>query len=73
MSKILIGRYIPGDSLIYKMDPRGKLLATIFFILIIFLANNWITYGILIIFSLVAVYATKLRPKVFWDGIKPLI
>ncbi len=73
MSKILIGRYIPGDSLIYKMDPRGKLLATIFFILIIFLANNWITYGILIIFSLAAVYATKLRPKVFWDGIKPLI
>lgn len=73
MSKIIIGRYLPGDSLIYRMDPRGKLLATIFFILTIFLANNWITYTILCLFALLAIVATKLNPKVFWDGVKPLI
>ena len=73
MSKILIGRYLPGDSIIYKMDPRGKLLACIVFIFIIFLANNWITYAIITLFSLFAVFETKLKPKVFWDGIKPLI
>ncbi|WLS84611.1 energy-coupling factor transporter transmembrane component T family protein [Lactobacillus apis] len=73
MSKILIGRYISGDSLIYKMDPRGKLLATIFFILIVFMANNPLSYLIVTIFSLVAVAATKLKPKIFWDGVKPLI
>lgn len=73
MSKILIGRYIPGKSLIYKMDPRGKLLASIVFIFIIFLANNWLTYAIITLFSLLAVFETKLKPKVFWDGVKPLI
>ncbi|MDF7639420.1 energy-coupling factor transporter transmembrane component T [Lactobacillus sp. ESL0791] len=73
MSKILIGRYLPGNSLVYKMDPRGKLLATIFFIFIIFLANNWLTYGIITAFTIAAVAATKLKPKVFWDGVKPLI
>lgn len=73
MSKIIIGRYIPGDSIIYKLDPRGKLLIAILFIFIIFIANNWLTYAILILFSLVAVLATKLKLKVFWDGIKPLI
>ena len=41
MSKIIIGRYIPGNSIIYKMDPRGKIIATFLFIVIIFLANNW--------------------------------
>jgi energy-coupling factor transport system permease protein len=73
MSKILIGRYLPGDSLIYKMDPRGKLLATVLFIFIIFLANNPITYVIITFFSLVAVAATKLKWKIFWEGIKPVI
>ncbi|WEV41085.1 energy-coupling factor transporter transmembrane component T [Lactobacillus sp. ESL0684] len=73
MSKILIGRYVPGNSLVYKMDPRGKLLATIFFILIIFLANNPVTYAIVTIYSLLAVAATKLKPRVFWDGVKPMI
>lgn len=73
MSKIIIGRYIPGNALIYKMDPRGKLLATIFFVCIIFLANNWLSYGLICLFTLATVLATKLKPKVFWDGVKPLI
>lgn len=73
MSKIIIGRYLPGDSLVYKIDPRGKLLVTILFIFVIFLANNWITYAIITFFALTAVIATGLKPKVFWDGIKPLI
>lgn len=73
MSKIIIGRYIPGDSIIYKMDPRGKLLVAILFIFIIFLANNWLTYGIIALFAILAVAATKLKAKIFWDGVKPLI
>lgn len=73
MSKIIIGRYIPGNSIIYKMDPRGKLLACILFIFVIFLANNWITYAIISAFALITILATKLKLKVFWDGVKPLI
>ena len=73
MSKILIGRYVAGDSIIYRMDPRGKLLATILFILFVFLANNPVSYVIVTIFSFVAIAATKLKPKIFWDGVKPLI
>lgn len=73
MSKIIIGRYIPSNSIVYKMDPRGKIIATFLFIVIIFLANNWLSYFFLSIFTLLAVWATKLKPKVFWDGVKPLI
>ena len=65
MSKIIIGRYIPGNSIVYKMDPRGKIIATFLFIVIIFLANNWLSYFFLSIFTLLAVWATKLKPKVF--------
>lgn len=73
MSKIIIGRYLPGSTIVYKMDPRAKLLATFYFIIMIFFANNWETYLAISFFGLLAVIATGLKPKVFWDGIKPMI
>lgn len=73
MSKIIIGRYIPGNALVYKMDPRGKILACFLFIIVIFLANNWLTYLILTLFTLAAVVGTGLKAKTFWDGVKPFV
>ena len=43
MDKMILGRYIPGNSVIHRLDPRSKLLAMLLFILIIFWANNLIT------------------------------
>ena len=40
MNKLIFGRYIPGDAFIHRLDPRAKLLASFYFIGIIFLANN---------------------------------
>jgi ABC-type cobalt transport system, permease component CbiQ and related transporters len=45
MNKLILGRYLPGDSIIYRLDPRGKFLITFYFIGIVFLANNVISYG----------------------------
>ncbi|QNQ81381.1 energy-coupling factor transporter transmembrane component T family protein [Lactobacillus sp. PV034] len=73
MSKIIVGRYIPGNSIVYKMDPRGKILACFLFIVVIFLANNWLTYALITIFTFLAVIATGLRPKTFWDGVRPFV
>lgn len=73
MNNILIGRYIPGTSLIHKMDPRGKLITSFLFVMIIFLANNCSTYAVLFVFALLAVCMTKISFKIFWRGIRPLI
>ena len=45
MDKLILGRYIPGNSLIHKLDPRSKLLAMLLFIIIVFWANNVVTNG----------------------------
>ena len=37
MNNITIGQYVPGNSWIYKLDPRTKILLTILLIVIIFL------------------------------------
>lgn len=73
MDKLIFGRYIPGDSLIHRLDPRTKLIGAISFIIIIFLANNWISYLALIAFVLTAVKLSGIDPKFFINGVKPLI
>ena len=73
MDKLIFGRYIPGDSWIHKLDPRAKLLSTVIFIGIIFLANNWQTYLLLLLFSLTAIRLSTIKLSFFINGIKPLI
>lgn len=73
MDNLILGRYIPGDSWIHKLDPRTKLMGTMFFILTIFLANNWITYGLLFLLTLVALKLSGLRLSFFLKGLRPLI
>ncbi|WP_029277881.1 energy-coupling factor transporter transmembrane component T family protein [Carnobacterium jeotgali] len=73
MDKLIFGRYIPGDSWIHKLDPRAKLLGTVIFIGIIFLANNWLTYLLLLAFALTAIRLSTIKLSFFINGVKPLI
>ena len=73
MENLILGRYIPGDSWIHRLDPRTKLTGTMFFILIIFLANNWITYGFLFLVTLIALKLSGLSFSFFLKGLRPLI
>ena len=73
LDKLLLGRYLQGDSFVHQLDPRTKFISTFVFIIIIFLANNWLTYLILAFFTLVALLASKIPMKFFWNGVKPLL
>ena len=43
LSNITIGQYFPGDSLLHRMDPRAKIIATMIFIIAIFFADSLVT------------------------------
>ena len=73
MNSMLMGRYIPGDSVIHKMDPRSKLLVMIAFIVVIFLANDWLGYLLLIAYTFLAVGLTKIKVSYFLKGLRPMI
>ena len=73
MDKLIFGRYIPGNSLIHKLDPRAKLMGSMFFIGIIFLANNWQTYALLLLFTILVIQLSKVKLSFFINGVKPLI
>ncbi|MDX1769977.1 MAG: energy-coupling factor transporter transmembrane protein EcfT, partial [Planococcaceae bacterium] len=73
MEKMIFGRYIPGDSFVHKLDPRSKLIFVFIFIAIVFLANNAVTYGLLLGFTLLTVFVSKIRLYFLLNGLKPIL
>ncbi|OFI49000.1 cobalt ABC transporter ATP-binding protein [Floricoccus tropicus] len=72
MDKIIMGRYIPGDSIIHRMDPRSKLLAMFAFVFVIFMATDLVGYGILFAYTVLAVVLSKIKISYYYTGLKPM-
>lgn len=71
--KLILGRYIPYDSWIHRLDARSKLLTAILYITFLFIANNWLSYFLLIAFAGLAIYLSNLSVTYFIKGIRPML
>lgn len=72
LSEITLGQYFPGNSFIHRLDPRTKILATLIYIVAIFLADSPIAYGILIGFAALVVAVAKLPVDLVFKSLKPI-
>lgn len=72
LNNITLGQYFPGESFIHKMDPRAKIIATMIFIIAIFIADSVFAYLIITTFIVVAFITSKLPVRLIWQSIKPL-
>jgi energy-coupling factor transport system permease protein len=73
MSSFIIGQYVPKDSVIHKLDPRAKLIVVFSFVLIIFLADNFISYSTLGMFTLLPLILSKVPLSFIFRGIRPIL
>ena len=48
LTDITLGQYYPGNSCIHRLDPRTKILAVLFYMVMVFLANSPLSNEILI-------------------------
>jgi len=69
---ITLGRYFPGNTPIHRLDPRTKLLLTLFYIIALFLAHGILTYLILFAALVSGVAISHIKPKAILKGLKPL-
>ena len=72
LTDITLGQYYPGNSCIHRLDPRTKILAVLFYMVMVFLANSPLSYGILIGFIVVGAALAKLPAGLLLRSIKPL-
>ena len=73
MDKMILGRYIPGNSLIHRLDPRSKLLSMFLFVLIIFWANNLATNLLLFVFTFFLVFLSRVPIGFFVKGLQSML
>ena len=50
MRDITLGQYYQADSVIHRLDPRVKLVATLFYIISLFVVQNWVGYLLAFLF-----------------------
>jgi energy-coupling factor transport system permease protein len=73
MDKMIFGRYIPADSVLHRMDPRSKLVLIFLFVCVVFLANNSLTYGTLLVYTIIMLSLSKISIRFIMSGLKPVL
>ncbi|EUJ40800.1 cobalt ABC transporter permease [Brochothrix campestris FSL F6-1037] len=73
MNNMILGRFVPGDSWLHQLDARAKLVAVMYFIVMVFFANNLLSYllSFLLVFSLLVL--SKIPFLFFIRGLRPII
>lgn len=72
ISDITLGQFFPGFSPLHKLDPRTKIILTVFFIVSVFLANNPASFLFLIIITAFLVFISRISFTVVLRGLKPI-
>ena len=72
MDNMILGRYIPGNSIVHRLDPRSKLVAMILLIIIVFWANNPITNVILFVATGIFVILSEVPLSFFIKGLRSM-
>lgn len=73
LKDITLGQYFPGNSLLHRFDPRSKIIFTVLFIAAIFLCKGLVSYGITLLILLMMIGISKVQPRVFLKGMKPVV
>ncbi|MBX0359822.1 energy-coupling factor transporter transmembrane protein EcfT [Halobacillus sp. Nhm2S1] len=71
-SSLIIGQYIPSDSVIHRLDPRSKIAIIFFYVVIVFFANSVMSYGVLALFAVGSALLSRVPFRYIMKGLKPV-
>ena len=73
LKDITLGQYFPGKSIIHRLDPRTKLIMLVVYIVALFLAESWVSYGLMFLFLAAVILLSTIPLKSILRGMKPLV
>lgn len=73
MNNMMLGRYIPLDSFIHKLDPRLKIGSLLILLITIFFDAGFIGYAILGVFAIIMAILSKLKVSQIVRAMKPML
>ena len=73
LKDITLGQFFPGKSVIHCLDPRTKLILLVMYIVALFSATSWISYGVAFLFLATVIALSTIPVKSIVRGMKPLV
>ena len=73
MNNIIIGQYVPGNSFLYRMDPRSKLIALMLFMISVFVIDSLQVLGIVLITFIFILKIGGIQMGRIIKGLRPII
>ena len=73
LSDITFGQYYPGNSMVHRMDPRAKLVLTVGFIVLAFMAKIAVSLLAVTLFMAVLMLVSRIPLKMYLKTLKPII
>ena len=73
LTDITIGQYIPGNSIIHRLDPRMKIIITIILITALFFIGKFIGFAFFLVYVASIIFVAKLPLKKIIKGLKPIL
>ena len=73
LKDITLGQYFPGTSPIHLLDPRTKLIAVVLYIVALFVASGWVSYGLVFFFLAACIRLSRIPLKAITRGMKPVL
>ncbi|HHY22271.1 MAG TPA: energy-coupling factor transporter transmembrane protein EcfT [Bacilli bacterium] len=70
---MIIGQYVEGRSYIHSLDPRAKLISLFLLMIIIFTANNWLSYAVVVSFALICILISRVSFTYIYKGLRPIL
>ena len=72
MNNITLGRYIPYDTIIHKLDPRTKIIAMILLLVCVFLPIGYIGFAALLLLVFILLKLAKVKISSIYKSLKPM-
>lgn len=73
MSKITIGQFYPINSPVHRLDPRVKILGTIFYITVLLFVNHFAGYIVAAVFIALVTAISRVPPALIFRGLRAII
>src|SRR5699024_10688396 len=71
-NSLIIGQYVPGKSLVHRLDPRTKITIIFFCVFFVVFANSFWSYSIFTAFAFISVLITHIPIKFILKGLTPV-
>jgi len=70
---ITIGQYLPGDTLVHKLDPRAKFIAMVLLIAAVFSISSFRGYLVFAVVALALFLVAKIPLLYVYRGLRPVL